>query len=257
MYNFTQFGFRDMMDCRTRIRAIFDDEPSTLAEAGQRVVRFFYDGLLDEQGNPACALVRMFKTHRFSQLDEASQTFATRLFPDAATIPDLRCLTLLATAGDEPDWNKVESSRGHRVIPLPSEALVAEAPMIAQLITQLGGKIANVLHPDPSLLFDTKDASYNLFYVQKALGSPFIVAQKEFVEPYRIASVLGFGGLLASGDFFAAILFSHVPISSQVADLFKVVGLNLKVAFLPLARKPLFESLKPSALSFPPAGVPR
>ncbi len=242
MYNFTQFGFRDMMDCRTRLRSIFDEEPSTLAEAGQRVVRFFYDGLLDERGQPACALVRMFKTHKFDDLDPASKSIAVKALPEAATIPDLRCLTLLATAGDEPDWNRVEASRGHRVIPLPSEAMVEQAPMIAQLITQLGGKIANVLHPDPSLLFDTKDSSYNLFYVQRALGSPYIVAQKEFVETYRIASVLGFGGLLASGDFFAAILFSHVPITTQVADLFKVVGLNLKVAFLPLARKPLFEA---------------
>ena len=240
MYNFVQFGFRDMMDCRTRLRAIFNDEPATLAEAGERVVRFFYEGLLDEQGKPACALVRMFKTHRFTDLDSASKAVALRALPEAATLPDLRCLTLLATAGDEPDWNQVASSRGHRVIPLPSETMVEQAPMIAQLITQLGGKIANVLNPDPSLFFDTKDASYNLFYVPRALGSPFIVSQKGFVEAYRVSSVLGFGGLLASGDFFAAILFSHVPISTQVADLFKVVGMNLKVAFLPLARKPLF-----------------
>lgn len=240
MYNFSQFGFRDMMDCRTRIRGIFDDEPETLAEAGRRVVRFFYDGLLDEQGKPACALVRMFKTHRFTDLDEQSRQVAIKALPDASAFPDLRCLTLIGTAGDEPEWNEVNQSRGHRVIPLPSEAMVEKAPMIAQLITQLGGKITNVLHPDPELLFDAKNASYNLFYVPKALGSPFIVSQKEFVESYRITSVLGFGGLLASGDFFAAILFSHVPIDSQMADLFKVVGMNLKVAFLPLARKPLF-----------------
>lgn len=242
MYNFAQFGFRDMMDCRTRLRAIFDDDPATLAEACQRVVRFFYDGLVDESGRPACALVRMFKTHRFRELDSASKSVAAQALPEAESMAELRCLTLLATLGDEPDWNHVETSRGHRVIPLPSEAMVSKAPMIAQLITQLGGDISNILHPDPALLLDTKDTKYNLFYVPRALGSPFIVAQKEFVEAYRIASVLGFGGMLASGDFFACILFSHVPISSQVADLFKVVGMNLKVAFLPLARKPLFKA---------------
>ena len=242
MYTLTQFGFREMMDCRTRIRAIFNDDPATLAEAGERVVKFFYEGLLDDTGKPACALVRMFKTHRFSDLDPQSRAVALRALPDAETVPDLRCLTLLATAGDQPEWNQVANSRAHRVIPLPTEAMVERAPMIAQLITQLGGKISNVLRPDPNLLFDTKDATYNLFYVPRAVGSPFIVSQKEFVEAYRIASVLGFGGLLASGDFFAAILFSHIPITSQVADLFKVVGMNLKVAFLPLARRPLFKA---------------
>lgn len=240
VYNLAHFGFRDMMDCRTRLRAIFDEDPATLAVAAERVVRFFYDGLLDDRGKPACALVRMFKTHRFADLDADSQSVALRVFPGASGIPELRCLTLLATAGDQPEWNQIQTSRGHRVIPLPSEEMVQEAPMIAQLITQLGGKIANVLRPDPALLFDNTSASYNLFYVPMALGSPYIVAQKEFVEDHRIASVLGFGGLLASGDFFAAILFSHVPIGPQVADLFKVVGLNLKVAFLPLARKPMF-----------------
>lgn len=56
---------------------------------------------------------------------------------------------------------------------------------------------------------------------------------------YGIQSVLGFGGLLASGDLFAVILFSKVAISPDAADQFRVVGLNLKIAILPFARKTL------------------
>ena len=60
------------------------------------------------------------------------------------------------------------------------------------------------------------------------------------MQPYRIASVIGFGGLFTSGDLFATIMFSRVPINAEVADLFRVVGLNLRVAILPYSRKPLF-----------------
>lgn len=59
------------------------------------------------------------------------------------------------------------------------------------------------------------------------------------VHALRFA-VLGFGGLISSGDLFATIMFSKVPIPPDVADQFRVIGLNLKIAVLPFARKPLF-----------------
>ncbi|MEA2337782.1 MAG: hypothetical protein QOE82_1789, partial [Thermoanaerobaculia bacterium] len=108
------------------------------------------------------------------------------------------------------------------------------------LFKQCGVAVSAVLRPNPSLLLDASDRAYSVFHVPTALGSPYIVAQKEFVERYSIASVLGFGGMLASGDLFAAIMFTKVPISPAVADQFKVIGLNLKLAMLPIARKPLF-----------------
>ena len=49
--------------------------------------------------------------------------------------------------------------------------------------------------------------TYNVFHVPEAFDNPLIPAQEDFVLPYRIKSVLGFGGLLPSGDIFAVILF--------------------------------------------------
>lgn len=239
MYNLNRFGFSDMMDCRSRLRSIFDEEPATIGEAGQRVTRFFHRELADAKGEPACALVRLFKTHPFDGLDDERKRFVRATLAGADRIPALRCLVLVGTAGDREEWNSPESSRGHRAIPLASEKMVEEAPMISQLIKQLGVKISTVLRPDPALLLDLRDTSHNVFYVGTALGSPFIVAQRDFVEPYGIKSVVGFGGMIASGDLFATIMFSKVPISAETADLFKVIGLNLKLALLPIARKPL------------------
>lgn len=239
-YELTRFGFKEMMECRGLVRDLFADEPATIEEAARRAVDFLYGELVDAAGAPACALVRFFKTHPYRDLPADLQSVARAASAEAATIDDLRCLTLIATRGDEPEWNSRHASRGHRAIPLLSVEMVQQAPMIAQLITQLGLPIANVVRPSRGLLLDLDQTAHNVFYVPRALGSPHIVAQEEFVMRYGIESVLGFGGLLASGDLFATILFSKVAIPPEVADQFRVVGLNLKIAILPLARKPLF-----------------
>lgn len=241
MYDLRTFNFAQMMECRSRLRALFgDDEPETIGEAAERVVEFFYSSFLDDAGQPACALVRLFKTHRYDDMPEDLQAFARKVAPEAETLPDVRCLVLLATRGDEPEWRSRHLSRGHKAIPLISEAMVAEAPMIAQLIQQLGLRVAHVLRPDRALLLDARDTTHNVFHVAHAPGSPYIVAQQEFVERYAIKSVIGFGGMVATGDLFTAIMFSRVPITADVADQFKVIGLNLKMLLLPMARKPLF-----------------
>ncbi len=240
-YPLTRFKFNDMMECRTRVRSLFmDDDPATFAEGTQRIVDFFHDELVDDDGQPACALVRFFKTHLYRDLDPESRAFATAMMPAGVDGNAVRCLTLMATKGIEPEWNSRSASKGHKAIPLHSVEMVEQAPMIAQLIKQSGLSIRSVVQPQPGLLLNQADSAYNVFHVPRALGSPHIVAQKEFVVPYGIESVLGFGGILASGDMFAVIMFSKMHISAEVADLFKVVGLNMKITVLSLTGKPLF-----------------
>jgi hypothetical protein len=240
-YLLSRFGFTEMMDCRSRIRALYDaDAPETMEAAAQRAVEYFHDEMLDGDGTPACALVRFFKTHSYGDLPADLRAVVRKGIPDPAD--ELRCLTLVATRGIEPAWSSRHESHGHRAIPLPSVDMVEQAPMIAQLIKQMGVDIATVVRPGRALMLDDSDANYNVFHVPRAAGSPYIVAQEEFVRPYAIESVLGFGGMLSSGDLFALIMFSRVAITPEVADQFRVLGLNLKMAILPYARKPLFAS---------------
>lgn len=239
-YELSRFGVKGMMECRGRIRDLFLDDPPTLEDAAERSLEFLRTEFVDEAGRSACALVRFFKTHPYGDLPEDLQSLVRAALPDAPPVQDLRCLTLIATRGDEPDWNSRLASRHHRVIPLMSVEMVEQAPMIAQLITGLGVPISNVVRPSPALLLGREQTAQNVFYVPRALGSPHIVAQEDFVVRYGIESVLGFGGLLASGDLFATIMFSRVAIPPSTADHFGVIGLNMKIAILRLARKPLF-----------------
>jgi hypothetical protein len=147
----------------------------------------------------------------------------------------------MATAGIESEWNSRHKSSGHIALPLPSADSVARSPMIAQLMKQLGVELGTLLASHGSVVVDSEQHSFNVFHVEQAKGSPHIPAQAEFVEPYGVRSVLGFGGLLPTGELYATILFSQTEIPREVASLFKTLALNVKVSLLPYARGRFFE----------------
>ncbi|SIO57711.1 PAS domain S-box-containing protein [Singulisphaera sp. GP187] len=240
MFDLARFSLSNMIECGAGLRRLGRNERS-MEGAAERIVRHLYDQLVDGRtGARACALVRFFKTHPYSELDAGLQGIALEMLGRPPDAPALKCLTLLATVGDRPEWSDRERSRGHRAIPLPSEETILRAPMISQLIEQLGLEVGTVLQPDPAVLLDLEQRSFNVFHVPRARGSPFVPAQEEFVAPHGIESVLGFGGVLPGGDLFAVILFSRVPIPRATADLFKPLALSVKLAVLPFAGGPVF-----------------
>jgi hypothetical protein len=212
-----------------------------MEEVGERTVRYFYGRLRTaDLAQPACVLVRVFVTQPFAALDDAQRVFAEGLLGGVAAGPGLKCLTLLATAGDQPDWNSRHSSHGHKALPLQSAESVARSPMIAQLMRQLGVDIEALIGSDTRLMVDVEQHTFNVFHVADALGSSYIPAQREFVVPHAVKSVLGFGGLLPNAELFATIFFTRVAIPRNVADLFQPLALNLKLAMLPFIDRKVF-----------------
>lgn len=236
MHDLTNFDLREMTKCGSALRQSGKDSKN-LEEVAGSIVRYLYDHLIDgSTGEKACALVRFFKTHNFSDLDEDLKKFARGLLSGQPEAPDMKCLTLMATAGEKPEWNSRQTSSGHKAIPLPSAEAVERLPMIVNLIKQLGLDVSQVVKPAPGILLDIEETQYGVFHVPDAVDSQYIPAQEEFVIPRGIKSVLGFGGLFSTGDMFAVILFSKVFISAQTADLFKTLALGAKVAVLPFEK---------------------
>jgi PAS domain S-box-containing protein len=231
------FGLADMIECGRAIRAL--PPARSMESAGQQLVDYMYRALADSGGNPNCALVRCFKTQRLQQLPEELRTRAQTLSGAGENRPDMQCLTLLATAGELPEWNDRRLSAGHDVIPLESVEVVERAPMIAQLIRQMGLDIDAVMEPSQELLVESDERTYNVFHVEHAVDSPFIPAQ-HFVRQHGIQSVLGFGSLFTSGDLFAIIMFSRVHITRGTANLFRTLALSAKLVLLPFTRGPFF-----------------
>ncbi len=235
-YDVTNFTIREMTECGRAMRTM-GVGASSMEEVAGRIVRYLYDTLIDGQtGERACALVRFFKTHAYEGLDDELKDFALNMLGGSTPLPGMKCLTLLGTVGENREWNSRGTSKGHKAIPLPSEEVVHQIPMMRNLIKQLGLSVRSVVKPDPALLLDMEQKTYNVFLVPEALGSPYIPAQEDFVVPYGIKSVMGFGGMLPSLDIFVIIIFLRASISREAADLFKNLSLNTKLAVLPFEK---------------------
>lgn len=227
MYSLQTFDLHEMLRCGKAVRAAAQ-QGTTMEEAAQAVVRSLYDECVDAAGTRECVLVRFYKTHRLGDLPPGLQAWARERGGDVS--PDVQCLTLLASAGDQPDWNDRRSSRGHQAIPLPSEEIVEAAPMIAGLIAAMGLPIRSVIHPAAAEQTRLAGRTYNVFYVEEARGSPRIPAQEEFVIPFGVRSVFGFGGMLLSGGLYCVIGFTRVRVPPSAAERFRNIALDLRVA---------------------------
>ena len=232
-----RFTLRDMTEIGSRLRKL-NDAGVSMEEVAGRITQCLYQ-VLQDGDRPACKLVRFFKTHSYGSLPVTLQHQAKSLHRGPKLLNRTKCLTLLATTGAKPEWNSRALSQGHQAIPLVSEEMVAQAPMISQLIRQMGLDVRSLLQPRPEILMDTEQRTYNVFHVPEALASEYVPAQ-DFVAEHGIRSVLGVGGLLPSGNLFAVILFSMVPIPRETADLFRTLTLSIKLAVLPFDEGEVF-----------------
>lgn len=225
-----------MLRCGLDIRRVSRDAAS-LESAADTIVRYLFGAFRDpESGEPQLALVRFYKTHPYRELEPDLRLVAQIALGEAPRDEGIRCLTLMGTAGVEEDWNDRRRSRGHKAIPLASVSMVHRAPMISQLIEQMGISVEHLVQPDTTVVVpDSEGRTYNIFYVEKALGSPFIPAQAEFVKPFGIESVLGFGGVLR-GEMFAVVMFARVSIPPSVANRFRNIALEVKAIAHPIER---------------------
>ena len=229
------FSVGDMLRAGLALRQVVQGAGS-LEEAAALVVRYLYENCVDRAtAQRTCALVRFYKTHRLGDLEPDVREFAAAQLGSVRPDPDIRCLALLGTVGDEPAWNDRHNSQSHMAIPLPTADIVRRAPMIARLIEQLGLDIESVVTGNAPTQHPGQGLTYDVFHVENALGSPHIPAQDEFVVPHEIRSVVGFGGLLRSGELFAVILFcrSHIPAAS--AARFRTIALDVRSALYALA----------------------
>ena len=243
-FDVARFTAGDMVLCGSGLRRSAGGATSLEAAAG-KIVDFLRKTLVDGvDGGPACVLVRFYRTVNFDALDPGLQRIAAAsLAAGEAARPGMKCLTLMATAGIVPDWNSRLLSAGHRAIPLPSARAIERLPMISRLVNELGMPVEALVGDDArEVLTSATEGPSNVFYVADAAGSPHVPAQEDFVKPFGVRSVLGFGGGLNSGDLFAVILFSRTRVPPATADLFRYLGSDVRMAIAPTLNKPLFGS---------------
>lgn len=154
MLDLSSPNLSDLIECGHAIRRLGCGAAS-MEDAAQRTTRLLYETLRDPDGRPGCPLVRFFKTHPSADLPNELKRLVSGPLGSGAGLPEgVRCLTLLGTSGDVPAWNDRRASTTHQAIPLVSQEGLARAPMIAQLVRQLGLDAVTVIRPDPAVILD-------------------------------------------------------------------------------------------------------
>jgi signal transduction histidine kinase len=244
MFDLVHFSLEDVVHCGGSWQRAAAPARSFEEAAGAIVQRLYQD--FGAEGGRAFVLVRLFVTQAFGKLPQDLREFARRLAAGRPLSVDQKCLVLVASAGDCPEWNSRQGSIGHRAIPLESERLPIDFPMVSQLLAQLGAIISG---SNGGIILEQFQRTYNVFYVRHALGSRHVVDQERFVRPFGVRSVIGFGGALPSGETFAVVAFSRVEIPPQVAQLFRYLALNAKLALLPFDSPPYLGTGMPEPTS--------
>ena len=144
MYDLANFMLSDGASCSMALRkaALGADSMEDVAICA---VRFLYRNLYDFQNDTnACALVRIFKTHPYDDLDGDLKSCIDRTDErNVSYFPGMRCMVLLASAGDETEWNDRRTSKNHRLIPLPSPAIVNNMPHGIPVAQAVAGQCAH------------------------------------------------------------------------------------------------------------------
>ena len=242
----TTYGLAALLECSMELRTVGAGATS-MESAANQVVRYLRSHFVDKQtGRSAFPLVRLYLTQRAGQLEPPVRDFATAAGTDSRVGPDVVCLTLLATAGEEDAWNDRHRSVGHKAIPLPSVETLQRLPMVSRLFEQLGVDTRRIVAGDREISPEVERRPYDVFYVADARDHPSVPAQADFVIPYGIRSAVGFGGILPDGEIFAVVGFSSVPIPEQAVDAFVAAALATKLALLPFVGGPVFEGWRPA-----------
>lgn len=231
MFDITDFSLKEMTQCGADLRQL-GDNATTMETVANRIVDYLNLNLVDRMGDQACAMIRFFITVPYGALDEELKNHAHMILGYEPDDDGLKCQTILATVGVEPAWNDRHQSRYYKTLPMTPKVL-ADNPMYVQFAEIFNVVLDRTILPDPDLVAELEQTTYNVFHVPVTVGSEYIPDQKQFVIPYNIQSVIGFVGMLPSSQIFSVVLFTRVPVPRDVVSYFKTLAFNVKMAILP------------------------
>ncbi len=210
MLNFTASAEQDFVDF-ARSLWLSRDSFSSHEQASQYIAEQLFREFCLEDGQPQLSLVRIF---RLTDVDD--------LPPEVQQLVDereQRVMALTGTWGIEEAWQHRTRSKGHQAVPISAIAVPERIPMFQEVLTQLGVDIEHLYETHELIVCD--DRPYQgTFYVPNA-HSPVIPAQDDFVIPYGIKSLVGFGGFIATQEvMYLLYAFANVPVSGEAARRF-------------------------------------
>ena len=249
MYDLTQFSLRDMSEFGLTLRQISKDADN-IEDVSNRIIQYLDQNLIDQKtGKKSCALVHFFTTHAYGELPKNSQKSVNGYFESEQPDPQLKCLTLLASTGQYPDWNSGESYQKNLVIPLGNEHEISGIDLMSKLIQSWGIDqnifFNNILESQRNL----EKVGLTLLNFDQALTHSKFLSENLGLIVSNVQSILGVWGQLPSGHLFIVLMFLKVRVPKKTLDLIRPMALNIKTAILPFDGDSVFS--KPQQSSIP------
>lgn len=187
-------------DLRLKYHERFDN----MEDLAQVICQDIYHNFRISNDRSAFALFRIF---RLGQHDDLPWAWRELADPAVDTM-----LMLMGTAGIEAAWNDRLQSQSHKVIPIDDNL----SPMFKAAFEQTA--------LDPRLSTELEalavDTFTNYFHVEVVSDNDAVPDQEQFVKPYNIASMVGFGSRFLSGAAYLAVGFSVQPVSPEAVRRF-------------------------------------
>jgi hypothetical protein len=212
---------------------------TSLEAAAQGFVGIFVDNF------ESVVLARTFVVVPLADLPAEEQRAARSAGSELS--PSTPVLSLLATRGKDPSWNDRKASLGHRAIPLLSSATVADAPMVAKLLSDLDIDLKPLDDGRPIATRQMLGGKNGTFYVEDAAVARdargrYIISSRDFATMHGVHTVFGMGGAYLDGMLVVAILFCSEVLSRLTVDRFPTFIGSFKIATTSLAaQKRLFQ----------------
>ena len=207
-------------------------DKSNLEQVAQEMMKTLCQTIVTDSDNSAIVLGRLFKSCSYSDLTEDIQNYIQQKEDLNAITPESKYLTLLGTWGELEEWRVIKISRNYKAFSLNDKDVLYKFPMLSAVFNQIGYDIPTETDPDKSIIIDDQDKEYGVFYVKDATGNKLVPKQAEFVEPYGIKSVIGFGGRYGNNNIYSIILFFRECISRQTTELFPSLNPAIKLLTL-------------------------
>jgi hypothetical protein len=209
MTTISQLSKPDRLHLERRLQRAVHGSAS-LEAAAQHYTKTVYEAL-----SGSLVLLRLFVTVPLRDLPDNNRTFVDTLSASAGASEQLTnntlILSLLGTTGVEPAWCKRSESQGHVGIPLISQGFVAQIPMIARMLKQLGIDLEWIERKDTAIVGKTFGIQSGTFYVADAATAVDnqgrkIITARDFVTRYGIKTVYGIGGGYVGTPVYVTII---------------------------------------------------
>jgi signal transduction histidine kinase len=115
-------------------------------------------------------------------------------------------VSLVGTQGLEPVWCSIP--RDNPPVQLANPDAIAAAKLVATLLAERDDHV----------------------FVPETIGHPLVPAQRDFVLRYGVRSAVACRGALPTGRSFALVVFSRIPLTSEVASYFSLLALHAGLA---------------------------